>query len=111
MKGSKTVPALRHPAGTQELKQDFVRVDRDRDGRIGFEEFKQLLECAYKLQQYADRPCRKRSTWKETWPGPRQVYRQYDPHERICRDQVAHSPVKVAPREHALAEEVDRIEH
>lgn len=36
------------------------------------------LDCAYKLQQYAGRPVRKLSQWKETWPGPRQVYRQYD---------------------------------
>ncbi|HEY0682262.1 MAG TPA: nicotinate phosphoribosyltransferase [Steroidobacter sp.] len=36
------------------------------------------LDCAYKLQQYAGRPLRKLSQWKETWPGPRQVYRQYD---------------------------------
>lgn len=45
-----------------------------------------VLDCAYKLQQYAGRPCRKRSQWKETWPGPRQVYRQYDPHGCICMD-------------------------
>lgn len=44
------------------------------------------LDCAYKLQQYAGRLCRKRSQWKETWPGPRQVYRQYDSHGLICRD-------------------------
>jgi nicotinate phosphoribosyltransferase len=44
------------------------------------------LDCAYKLQQYAGRLCRKRSQWKETWPGPRQVYRQYDEHGLICRD-------------------------
>lgn len=36
------------------------------------------LDCAYKLQQYAGRPVRKLSQWKETWPAPRQVYRQYD---------------------------------
>ena len=44
------------------------------------------LDCAYKLQQYAGRPCRKRSQWKETWPGPRQVYRQYDRDELIATD-------------------------
>jgi nicotinate phosphoribosyltransferase len=44
------------------------------------------LDCAYKLTQYAGRPCRKLSPWKETWPGPRQVYRQYDPSGRIARD-------------------------
>lgn len=34
-------------------------------------------------------PCRKHSLWKETWPGPRQVYRQYDPHGRIGTDVLA----------------------
>ncbi|MCS3902815.1 nicotinate phosphoribosyltransferase [Methylohalomonas lacus] len=33
------------------------------------------LDCAYKLQEYAGRPCRKRSTGKATWPGRKQVYR------------------------------------
>ena len=35
------------------------------------------LDCAYKLQEYADRPCRKRSEGKATWPGRKQVYRYY----------------------------------
>lgn len=35
------------------------------------------LDCAYKLQEYAGRPCRKRSEGKATWPGRRQVYRSY----------------------------------
>jgi nicotinate phosphoribosyltransferase len=47
------------------------------------------LDCAYKLHQYAGRPCRKRSQGKETWPGPRQIFRQLDPHGRICRDVIA----------------------
>lgn len=47
------------------------------------------LDCAYKLQEYAGRPCRKHSLWKETWPGPRQVYRQYDPHGQIATDVLA----------------------
>lgn len=54
--------------------------------RLSVSEDASALDCAYKLQQYAGRPCRKRSTWKETWPGPRQVYRQYDLHGRICKD-------------------------
>jgi nicotinate phosphoribosyltransferase len=33
------------------------------------------LDCAYKLQEYAGRPCRKRSEGKATWPGRKQVYR------------------------------------
>jgi nicotinate phosphoribosyltransferase len=44
------------------------------------------LDCVYKLHQYADRPVRKRSQWKESWPGPRQVYRQYDDDGRIEMD-------------------------
>jgi len=28
------------------------------------------LDCAYKLQEYGGRPCRKRSEGKATWPGP-----------------------------------------
>jgi nicotinate phosphoribosyltransferase len=44
------------------------------------------LDCAYKLQEYAGTLCRKRSQWKETWPGERQVYRQYDPAGFIARD-------------------------
>ena len=62
------------------------------------------LDCVYKLHQYAGRPCRKRSIAKETWPGPRQVHRQYDPHGRIaidvlgCADEVCEG--------HALLQEV-----
>lgn len=34
---------LRHPAGDRELKEEFVLADRDRDGRIDFEEFSGLM--------------------------------------------------------------------
>ena len=44
------------------------------------------LDCAYKLQEYAGRPCRKKSEGKATWPGRKQVYRQYDSHGRIDLD-------------------------
>ncbi len=47
------------------------------------------LDCAYKLQQYDGRPVRKLSQWKETWPGPRQVYRQYDASGYLCMDSLA----------------------
>ncbi|MBX3187174.1 MAG: nicotinate phosphoribosyltransferase [Labilithrix sp.] len=33
------------------------------------------LDCAYKLEEYAGRPRRKRSEGKATWPGRKQVYR------------------------------------
>ena len=36
------------------------------------------LDCAYKLQEYDGEPRRKRSEGKATWPGCKQVYRQYD---------------------------------
>ena len=44
------------------------------------------LDCAYKLQEYAGRACRKKSEGKATWPGRKQVYRQYDPDGRIAID-------------------------
>ncbi len=46
------------------------------------------LDCVYKLQEYAGRPSRKRSEGKETWPGPKQVYRHYDQRGRIAHDVV-----------------------
>jgi len=46
------------------------------------------LDCAYKLQEYAGRPRRKRSPGKETWPGRKQVYRRYGADGRIERDVV-----------------------
>lgn len=44
------------------------------------------LDCAYKLQEYAGRPCRKRSEGKATWPGRKQVYRHYDDGGRLAWD-------------------------
>lgn len=35
------------------------------------------LDCAYKLQAYAGTPRRKKSEGKATWPGAKQVFRQY----------------------------------
>jgi nicotinate phosphoribosyltransferase len=54
--------------------------------RLAVSEDAPSLDCAYKLQQYAGRLCRKRAQWKETWPGERQVFRQYDPEGFIARD-------------------------
>lgn len=54
--------------------------------RLAVSEDAPSLDCAYKLHQYAGRLCRKSSQWKETWPGERQVYRQYDPQGFIARD-------------------------
>ncbi|RMH04458.1 MAG: nicotinate phosphoribosyltransferase [Nitrospirae bacterium] len=44
------------------------------------------LDCAYKLQEYAGRPCRKKSEGKATWPGRKQVYRHYSADGRIEGD-------------------------
>jgi nicotinate phosphoribosyltransferase len=57
--------------------------------RLSVSEDAPALDCAYKLQEYAGRPCRKHSLWKETWPGARQVFRQYDPHGQIATDVLA----------------------
>lgn len=44
------------------------------------------LDCAYKLQEYAGLPRRKRSTGKATWPGRKQVWRRYDRDGRLMSD-------------------------
>jgi nicotinate phosphoribosyltransferase len=44
------------------------------------------LDCAYKLQEYAGAPRRKRSEGKATWPGRKQVWRSYDTDGRMCGD-------------------------
>ena len=46
------------------------------------------LDCAYKLQEYAGRPCRKRSEGKATWPGRKQVYRRLGPDGRLAQDTI-----------------------
>ncbi len=47
------------------------------------------LDCAYKLQEYAGVPRRKRSEGKATWPGRKQVWRWYDKSGRMARDLVS----------------------
>ena len=44
------------------------------------------LDCAYKLQDYAGVPRRKRSAGKATWPGAKQVWRRYGPDGRMAGD-------------------------
>jgi nicotinate phosphoribosyltransferase len=44
------------------------------------------LDCAYKLQEYAGVPRRKRSSGKATWPGRKQVWRSYDGDGRMAGD-------------------------
>ncbi len=44
------------------------------------------LDCAYKLQEYAGLGRRKRSAGKATWPGRKQVWRQYGSDGRMAGD-------------------------
>jgi nicotinate phosphoribosyltransferase len=46
------------------------------------------LDCAYKLQEYAGRPRRKRSEGKATWPGRRQIFRSFTADGHIAADVV-----------------------
>jgi nicotinate phosphoribosyltransferase len=45
-----------------------------------------LLDCAYKLTEYAGVPRRKRSEGKATWPGRKQVFRRLDAGGQPCGD-------------------------
>ncbi len=47
------------------------------------------LDCAYKLQEYAGLPRRKRSPGKATWPGRKQVWRTRTPQGNFSGDVVA----------------------
>jgi nicotinate phosphoribosyltransferase len=44
------------------------------------------LDCAYKLEEYAGTPRRKRSVGKATWPGRKQVWRRYGSDGRMAGD-------------------------
>lgn len=44
------------------------------------------LDCAYKLEEYADVARRKLSVGKATWPGRKQVWRSYDDRGRMAQD-------------------------
>src|SRR5262249_44749549 len=57
------------------------------------------LDCAYKLQEYAGVPRRKRSEGKATWAGRRQVYRRHARDGTIAGDTVtpAGEPADGAP--------------
>jgi nicotinate phosphoribosyltransferase len=46
------------------------------------------LDCAYKLQEYAGFARRKRSEGKATWPGRKQVYRNYHEKGKMLSDTV-----------------------
>jgi nicotinate phosphoribosyltransferase len=47
------------------------------------------LDMAYKLQEYAGKPRRKRSPGKATWPGVKQVFRERAPSGEYVCDRVA----------------------
>lgn len=47
------------------------------------------LDCAYKLQEYAGLPRRKRSQGKATWPGRKQVWRAYDGSGQMSGDVIS----------------------
>ncbi len=53
------------------------------------------LDCAYKLQEYAGQPRRKRSEGKATWPGSKQVYRQFDSAGQLQADTL--TPANASP--------------
>lgn len=44
------------------------------------------LDCVYKMQEYAGMPRRKRSEGKATWPGRKQVFRQFEASGRMAAD-------------------------
>lgn len=64
------------------------------------------LDCAYKLQQYAGIPRRKRSEGKKTWPGTKQVYRRYDANGLFAEDTITLAVAPCAGR--VLLQEVMR---
>ncbi len=45
-----------------------------------------FLDCAYKLVEYKNKGRRKRSTSKMTWPGRKQVFREYDKDGLLIKD-------------------------
>jgi nicotinate phosphoribosyltransferase len=57
--------------------------------RLGTSADAPSIDCAYKLEEYAARPRRKRAWGKETWPGRKQVYRTLGGDGRIAADLVA----------------------
>jgi nicotinate phosphoribosyltransferase len=78
--------------GLDELKlQKLIRGDAPIDGfgigtSLDVSEDCPALDCVYKMQEYAGSARRKRSTGKATWPGRKQVYRDYDEAGRYQRD-------------------------
>lgn len=70
---------------------NFRRVDAPIDGfgvgtRMVTSSDRPYLDCAYKLEEYAGIPRRKRSEGKATWPGRKQVYRNYSDDGKLAFD-------------------------
>jgi len=57
--------------------------------RLNVSEDAPSLDMAYKLQEYAGKPRRKRSPGKETWPGRKQVYRRRNDAGQLSGDTLA----------------------
>jgi nicotinate phosphoribosyltransferase len=81
--GLKDVIILVSGGITEDVLQDFMREGAPIDGYgIGVNLAASVdvpaLDCAYKLQEYAGQPKRKLSEGKVTWPGRKQVWREYD---------------------------------
>jgi nicotinate phosphoribosyltransferase len=77
----------------EEIVRELVRREAPIDGfgigtRMDTSADGPYLDCAYKLQEYAGRPRRKRSEGKPTWPGRKQVYRHYGADGCMARDVV-----------------------
>jgi len=73
---------------------EFVRVQAPIDGfgvgtTLTTSSDTPVLDCVYKLQEYAGAPRRKRSANKATWPGSKQVWRHYGADGRMVGDRLA----------------------
>lgn len=74
--------------------QAFVAADAPIDGyglgtRLTTSADVPALDCAYKLEEYAGTPRRKKSEGKATWPGRKQVYRRVGADGRMVGDTIA----------------------
>jgi nicotinate phosphoribosyltransferase len=77
----------------EDVLRDLLAVGAPVDGfgigtRVDTSSDMPYLDCAYKLQEYAGKPRRKRSEGKATWPGRKQVYRRHDADGRMAGDVV-----------------------
>ena len=61
------------------------------------------LDMAYKLEEYAGKARRKRSAGKETWPGPKQVFRERNADGMLSGDSIALT-TEIRPGEPLLQE-------